>query len=43
LSRIQNEDTFEVLPHDTDEADEAEVTILHGDDMVEIIPGDFHT
>ena len=42
LSRIQNEDTFEVLPHDTDEADEAEVTIVHGDDTVEIIPGDFH-
>ena len=42
LSRIQNEDTFEVLPHDTHEVDEAEVTIVHGDDTVEIIPGDFH-
>jgi hypothetical protein len=42
LIRIQNEDTFEVLAHDTDEADEAEVTIVHGDDTVEIIPGDFH-
>ena len=40
LSRIQNEDTFEVL-HDTHDADEAEVTIVHGDDTVEIIPGDF--
>ena len=43
LSRIQNEDTFEVLhdTHEADEADEAEVTIVHGDDTVEIVPGNF--
>jgi hypothetical protein len=37
LSRIQNEDSFEVVQHE--QSQEADVTIVHGDDTVELIPG----
>ena len=38
LGRVSNQGSFEVLNEATHE-DKADVTIVHGDDTVEFIPG----
>ena len=39
LGRVPNQDSFEVLNAPTEDEEEADVTIVHGDDTVELIPG----